>query len=132
MSFPHAREGNERAATGATGIFSLPLACLSLSLQRFKRRAVIYYYFYTELLANLLSQLTRSFLGAKQRETAACSALKCSYHTVTGSHWSTICFHTLIKSSVFTGSCSEMHDSFIHIYIYVFSFFACDPQCETY
>lgn len=47
MSFPHAREGNERTATGAIGIFfPLPLACLSLSLQRFKRRAVIYYYYY--------------------------------------------------------------------------------------
>ncbi len=48
MSFPHAREGNERAATGAIGIFffPLPLARLSLSSQRFKRRAVIYYYYY--------------------------------------------------------------------------------------
>lgn len=46
MSLPHAREGNERTATGAIGIFSLPLACLSLCSQRFKRRAVIYYYYY--------------------------------------------------------------------------------------
>lgn len=69
MSFPHAREGNERTATGAIGIFPLPLACLSLSSQRLKG-VLLYIIIITELLANVLSQLSRSFrMGGKQSET---------------------------------------------------------------
>lgn len=67
MSLRHAREGNEHTATGATGISSLPLACLSLSSQQFERRADIYYYYYTELLENLLPQLS-FWMGGKRSE----------------------------------------------------------------
>lgn len=43
MSHPYAREGNEQQQEPA---ISLPLARLSLRLQRFKRRVVLYYYCY--------------------------------------------------------------------------------------
>lgn len=50
MSFAHAREGNERAATGALGVSSLSLPPFGMPVTLlaafFKRRAVIYYYYY--------------------------------------------------------------------------------------
>lgn len=70
MSFPHAREGNERTATGAIGIFfpSLWHACHSPC--SVLKGVLLYIIIITELLANLLSQLSRSFrMGGKQSET---------------------------------------------------------------
>lgn len=58
MSFPHAREGNERTATGAIGIFSLFLWHACHSACSVLKVVLLYIIIITKLLANLLSRLS--------------------------------------------------------------------------
>lgn len=68
MSFPHAREGN--TATGAIGIFPLSLWHACHSPCSVLKGVLLYIIIITELLANVLSLLSRSlWMGGKQRET---------------------------------------------------------------
>lgn len=70
MSFPHAREGNKRTATGAIGIFPPFFWHACHSPCSVLKVVLLYIIIITELLANLLSQLSRShWMGGKQSET---------------------------------------------------------------
>lgn len=85
------RPGGERAHGNRSHryffFFLLPLACLSLSLQRFlKRRAVIYYYYYYRAAGKFTVPVLWLMLDgevSRVRHSGDCSALKCSNHTLT-------------------------------------------------
>lgn len=121
MSHPYIRPGGERTATGASYFPFLWRVCHSAcsSLNEFLFYPIIFVIFYccyycTQLPVDLLSLLAGSLeRGGKQSATSACSALKCSNHTINP-------FTQLFKKPfllcLFLPSCKRVVVFFLKIY----------------